>query len=49
MRSRDRKSPKRKPYHRPRLLIYGDLRTVTQLIGTSSKFDNAAKTLMSKS
>jgi hypothetical protein len=49
MKSRERKSPKKKSYHRPRLLVYGDLRTVTQTIGTSSKWDNAAKTLMAKS
>jgi len=29
MKSRDGKSPK-KPYHRPRLLVYGDLRTLTR-------------------
>lgn len=48
MKSRDGKAPK-KPYHPPRLVVYGDLRTVTQTLGASAKHDNAAMTTMVKS
>ena len=48
MKSRDGKSPK-KPYHRPRLLIYGDLRTLTQALGPKSPFDNIVAMTKSKS
>ncbi len=41
MKSRDGKSPK-KPYHPPRLLVYGDLRTLTQAFGSKPPFDNVA-------
>ncbi|NCF29133.1 MAG: hypothetical protein GWP69_17240 [Gammaproteobacteria bacterium] len=45
MKSRDSKSPK-KPYHRPRLLVYGDLRTLTQALGPKGMFDNVTMTTM---
>jgi hypothetical protein len=48
MKSRDSKPPK-KPYHRPHLLVYGDVRTVTQALGLKAQFDNIAMTTMSKS
>ncbi len=48
MKSRDSKSPK-KPYHRPRLLVYGDLRTLTQSLGGKPKFDNPILMTPSKS
>jgi len=48
MKSRDGKSPK-KPYHRPRLLVYGNLRTLTQALGVMSPFDNVALMTKSKS
>ena len=48
MKSRDSKSPK-KPYHRPRLLVYGDLRTLTQSLGTMAPFDNIALMTKTKS
>ena len=48
MKSRDSKSPK-KPYHRPRLLVYGDLRTLTQMLGPKGMFDNATMTTRSMS
>jgi hypothetical protein len=40
MKSRDSKSSK-KPYHRPRLLVYGDLRTLTQASTVMGKMDGA--------
>lgn len=49
MKSRDGKAPKKKAYHRPRLIVYGDLRTVTQALGVRAQFDNAAMNTMSKS
>jgi hypothetical protein len=45
MKSRDGKSSK-KPYHRPRLLVYGDLRTLTQAIGKTGPLDGAPKTML---
>jgi hypothetical protein len=48
MKSRDGKSPKR-PYHRPRLLVYGDLRTLTQSLGSMAKFDNVTTMTPSRS
>jgi len=39
MKPSDSKSSK-KPYHRPCLLIYGDLRTLTQGIGSNKIDDN---------
>jgi hypothetical protein len=48
MKSRDAKSQK-KPYHPPRLLVYGDLRTLTQAIGMTGPFDGAPLMLMVKS
>lgn len=48
MKSRDSKSPK-KPYHRPRLLVYGDLRTLTQAVGATAAPDGAPMMLMIKS
>ncbi len=48
MKSRDSKSPK-KPYHRPRLLVYGDLRTLTQLIGSKGPPDGGPMMIMSLS
>lgn len=39
MKSRDSKSRK-KPYHRPRLMVYGDLRTLTRSLGSKAPFDN---------
>ncbi|MEE9265631.1 MAG: hypothetical protein V3V86_02785 [Gammaproteobacteria bacterium] len=48
MKSRDSKSPK-KPYHRPRLLVYGDLRTLTQAVGMTAAPDGAPLNLMIKS
>ena len=48
MKSRDSKSPK-KPYHRPRLLVYGDLRTLTQSLGPKPPFDNVFLMTKSKS
>jgi hypothetical protein len=48
MKSRDRKSSK-KLYHPPRLLIYGDLRTLTQAVKKKGPLpDSAAKMDMSK-
>ena len=38
MKSYDSKSAK-KPYHRPRLLVYGDLRTLTQAVGMTGGMD----------
>ena len=46
MKSRDSKSPK-KPYHRPCLLVYGDLRTLTQTLGPKGMFDNVTMMTMS--
>ena len=48
MKSRDSKSPK-KPFHRPRLLVYGDLRSLTQSLGAMSPFDNVFLMTKSKS
>lgn len=48
MKSRDGKPPK-KPYHRPRLLVYGDLRTLTQAVGMKSTPDGGPMMLMIKS
>jgi hypothetical protein len=45
MKSRDSKSPK-KPYHRPRLQVYGDLRRLTQALGPKGMFDNVTMTTM---
>ncbi|NIM27201.1 MAG: hypothetical protein GTO67_14750 [Gammaproteobacteria bacterium] len=49
MKLRDGKSPKKKPYHRPRLMVYGDLRKVTQSIGTKAAPDNITGMVMDKS
>lgn len=48
------KSPKdkpesKKPYRPPRLLVYGDLRTLTQMIGSMAQLDGGPMMLMSKS
>ena len=48
MKSRDNKAPK-KPYHRPRLRVYGDLRTLTQTIGPKGAPDGGPLMAMSKS
>jgi hypothetical protein len=40
----DNKPPKR-PYHRPRLLVYGDLRTLTQGVGNNKNDDNGKKAM----
>ena len=45
MTSRDSKSSKR-PYHRPRLLVYGDLRTLTQGVGNNMRDDSGQKAKM---
>ena len=42
-------NPVRKPYRRPRLLVYGDLNAVTQAVGLKSKPDNSVAMLMVKS
>ena len=47
MKSRERKPLK--PYHPPRLVVYGDLATLTRAIGAKGMFDSAAMTLMVKS
>jgi len=48
MKIRDKPISK-KAYHRPRLLVYGDLHGLTQATGFQGKFDNPAKTLKFKS
>jgi hypothetical protein len=48
MKSRDERVPK-KPYHPPRLVIYGDLRTLTQAIGKTGAPDGGPLMLMAKS
>ncbi len=40
MKSRDSKSSK-KPYHRPQLRIYGDLRTLTQASAAMGAMDSS--------
>lgn len=48
MKSRKRES-KRKPYHAPQLLVYGDLRALTQALGLKGKLDGGPLMLMVKS
>ena len=48
MKSPDPKPPK-KPYHPPRLVVYGDLRTLTQAIGMTAAPDGGPMMLMAKS
>lgn len=48
MKSRNSK-PSKKPYHRPRLLIYGDLRTLTQALGMKKQPDGGPMMAMSRS
>ncbi len=48
MKTRDKPISK-KAYHRPRLLVYGDLHRLTQAVEFKGKFDNAAKTLKFRS
>jgi hypothetical protein len=48
MKSPDPK-PATKPYHRPRLLVYGDLNAVTQAVGSKAMPDNSVTMLMIKS
>ncbi len=48
MKTRDKPISK-KAYHRPRLLVYGDLHGLTQAFGFKGKADNPAKTLKFKS
>jgi hypothetical protein len=47
MKSPDRKPPK--PYHPPRLRIYGDLATLTRAIGNKGMPDGGVMMLMAKS
>jgi hypothetical protein len=51
MKSRDAKTPKKpkKPYHRPRLVMYGDLRTLTLAIGMRGPQDGGPMMIMVKS
>lgn len=48
MKSRSRKASK-KPYHPPKLLVYGDLRTLTLAVGKTGPFDGAPMMVMIKS
>ena len=48
MKSRETK-PIKKPYHTPRLLVYGDLRALTQAIGLKGMPDGGPLMLMTKS
>lgn len=48
MKTRD-KTDSKKPYHRPRLVVYGDLGKLTQALGFMGKADNPTKTLKLKS
>lgn len=48
MKSRDEKPPK-KPYHPPRLVLYGDLRALTQAVGATAMPDGGPMMLMAKS
>jgi hypothetical protein len=47
MKSCDSKSSK-KPYHRPRLVVYGDLRTLTQALGMTGANDGGGMKGMDK-
>ena len=47
MKSRERKP--RKPYHPPRLLVYGDLAALTGAIGNKGMPDGGPMMLMAKS
>jgi hypothetical protein len=48
MNSPDKKVPK-KPYHPPRLLLYGDLRTLTQATSNMGTPDGSTKMFMNMS
>ena len=45
--SRNEESAK-KTYHRPQLLIYGDIREITQTVGATGMFDDGTMTTMEK-
>ena len=48
MKSPDKK-PSKKPYHPPRLVVYGDLRAITRAVGATSQPDGGPMMLMAKS
>ncbi len=49
MKSRNDKHESKKPYRAPRLLVYGDLRALTQNLGTKATPDGGPLMAMSKS
>ena len=38
------KVPVKKPYHAPKLIVYGDLTQLTMTMGTTGQFDNKMQT-----
>ena len=39
-------TPKKKPYNKPRLLLYGDIRAVTQSVSTTGSNDGSGALML---